>query len=147
MNERDGRRARKHNVLADTVGWRTQKTYQVLPETHGSMRRRRILLSQTPAYVTRQIRSYCIARWCARLCPSFRCYPLCLPTKRWPGWVGLGDWLHINSKMVCPPEDGHQFQYLYTGPDLSPVHTSIQCRSNTVEVTLLSAYGVNAWCY
>jgi len=40
---------------------------------------------------------------------SHRQYSLRLPTEGWPGWVGLGGWLH--TEVVCPHEDGHPSHY------------------------------------
>ena len=32
--------------------------------------------------------------------PPFGWYSLCLPTKGWPGWVGLGGWLHTEINVL-----------------------------------------------
>jgi len=40
---------------------------------------------------------------------NHRQYSLRLPTEGWPGWVGLGGWLH--SEIVYLPEGSHPSQY------------------------------------
>jgi len=48
-----------------------------------------LALSQTPVHTARAwIWGWCIMR-CACLRPRFHWYSVRLPTKGWPGWVGL----------------------------------------------------------
>jgi len=46
-----------------------------------------------------------------RASPKFGRYSFSV-AQRVGGWVGLGGWLHTD--VVCPPEDGHTFQYQRT---------------------------------
>jgi len=87
-------------------------TYTVtsFPSHLGLHRAPVIFVSLDPAKPDNSWRCKTTDTWLVRrvvrlfILPSFCSYSLCLPIKRWPGWVDLGGWLHTEILRPTRPQ-------------------------------------------